>query len=206
MSELFKLMTRTKGDATKQFILEEGFNFVSSYGFTDLSVGKLAKACSMSRSGLFSHFSSKEALQLEILKFSEFNFRQIVILPTQKIENAFMKLESLCVLWPNWVKVCSQKANGGCIFMSASFEFDSRDGAIKDYLYDCQKRLLVYFESVFRLGLEKNEIRSDLSPGQLAYDFYSKYLAFHMYNHFLKDKNASKYLNRSLRSLLDSIS
>jgi AcrR family transcriptional regulator len=199
-------MEKSKGDLTKQYILGEGFNFVSTYGFTDLSVGKLAAACQMSRSGLFSHFKSKEDLQLEILKYAESQFREIVILPTTKIQSSLMKLESLCELWPNWVKACSAEANGGCLFMSASFEFDSRDGVVKEYLYQCQKRLLTFFESVFIKGIESNELRTDLSPSQLAYDFYSKYLAFHMYNHFLKDKNADKFLNTSLRSLLESIS
>lgn len=199
-------MIKSKGDLTRQFILEQGFNFVSTYGFTDLSVGKLATSCKMSRSGLFSHFESKVDLQLEILKYAESQFREIVIYPTTKIQNSLMKLESLCELWPNWVRACSTEANGGCIFMSASFEFDSREGAVKEYLYECQKRLLNFFESVFKSGIQNNELRTDLSASQLAYDFYSKYLAFHMYNNFLKDKNADKFLNTSLRSLLESIS
>ena len=198
-------MTKTKGTQTRDFILNQGFNYVSSFGFTDISIGKLASECKMSRSGLFAHFKSKEQLQVDILKFAEQMFIETVIDPTRSVENSYDKILMLCELWPNWVKKCSINVDGGCVFMSASFEFDHRDGPVRDYLLGAQKRLLKFFENTFKEGQASGVFKKEFSCEQLAFDFYSKYLGYHIYKNFLKDEKSKNYLEISLKSLLSSL-
>lgn len=195
-----------KGNKTKEFILQKGLNFASRFGLTNISIGKLALECELSRSGLFAHFKSKEQLQLQILEFATEEFINTVIVPSEEIEDPKLKLESLCSLWPKWVKKCSLDLKGGCIFMSASFEFDHRDGAVKNYILRCQKRLLSHLEGVFFDGQSKSRFNSKFSPKQLAFDFYGKYVAFHIYKNFLKDKESELRLEQSINHLLTSIS
>lgn len=198
-------MKRTKGTLTKESILNEGFDFVCAYGFTDLSIGKLAKKCNMSRSGLFSHFDSKEQLQIEILLYAERKFKELVIDPTLELENSKEKLAALCELWPSWLNFCSKNMSGGCLFMSASFELSFRDGVVKEHLHKTQKKLLRFFETIFKSGIKRSELKSVLTHQQLAFDFYSRFLGFHLYNNFLGDNNSKNYLKASLRDLLASL-
>ena len=58
----------SKGAQTKTAILDEAIGLASRVGFNALTIGQLAESTGMSKSGLFAHFKSKEALQLETLE------------------------------------------------------------------------------------------------------------------------------------------
>ena len=64
------LSTMQKGKETKMAILEAGLDMASQLGLEGVSIGFLAKAMNMSKSGLFAHFQSKENLQIEILEYA----------------------------------------------------------------------------------------------------------------------------------------
>src|SRR5215213_4412222 len=55
---------RAHGERTRQAILEAAVDIASEEGLEGLTIGRLAAELSMSKSGLFAHFGSKEELQL----------------------------------------------------------------------------------------------------------------------------------------------
>ena len=57
-------MLLTKGERTRNAILETAAALATEEGLEPLSIGRLAEATGMSKSGLFAHFGSKEELQL----------------------------------------------------------------------------------------------------------------------------------------------
>src|SRR4029077_3829215 len=61
---------QSKGEQTREAILAHALGLATRIGFEGLSIGRLAEDLRMSKSGLFAHFRSKEALQLEILKMA----------------------------------------------------------------------------------------------------------------------------------------
>ena len=52
---------------SKEKILNVALGLSSKFGLVNLSIGELAKVVGMSKSGLFGHFKSKEALQKMVL-------------------------------------------------------------------------------------------------------------------------------------------
>ena len=58
----------TKGEQTREAILSQALDQASVEGLEGLSIGALACRARMSKSGLFAHFGSKEALQLAVLQ------------------------------------------------------------------------------------------------------------------------------------------
>jgi AcrR family transcriptional regulator len=55
---------RAQGERTRQAILEAAVHIASAEGLEGLTIGRLAMELSMSKSGLFAHFGSKEDLQV----------------------------------------------------------------------------------------------------------------------------------------------
>src|SRR5882762_5354470 len=53
-----------RGERTRQAILKTAVDIASAEGLEGLTIGQLATKLSMSKSGLFAHFGSKEDLQL----------------------------------------------------------------------------------------------------------------------------------------------
>ncbi|MEO1370551.1 MAG: helix-turn-helix domain-containing protein, partial [Acidobacteriota bacterium] len=61
----------TKGEETRAMILRRALAMMSSVGLHGLSIGEVAKAAGMSKSGIFAHFDSKEDLQLQVLQTAD---------------------------------------------------------------------------------------------------------------------------------------
>ena len=57
----------TKGAATRELILDQAYAIACRAGLEGLSIGELAQAVGMSKSGVFAHFGSREDLQLAVL-------------------------------------------------------------------------------------------------------------------------------------------
>ena len=57
----------TKGAATRETIIDRAYGIACSAGLEGLSIGPLAQAVGMSKSGVFAHFGSREDLQLAVL-------------------------------------------------------------------------------------------------------------------------------------------
>ena len=58
----------TKKAATREAILQQALALASQVGVSGLTIGSLAAASGLSKSGLFAHFGSKEALQLAVVQ------------------------------------------------------------------------------------------------------------------------------------------
>src|SRR4051795_7933434 len=92
----------SKGQATKLAILDEAVGIASRIGFNALSIGQLAEHTGMSKSGLFAHFRSKEALQLETLEWARERFLDLVIRPTLAAPRGVPRVRTLFDRWLAW--------------------------------------------------------------------------------------------------------
>ena len=57
-----------KGARTREAILGHALALATRIGVEGVTIGRLAEDLKMSKSGLFAHFKSKEALQIEMLR------------------------------------------------------------------------------------------------------------------------------------------
>jgi AcrR family transcriptional regulator len=192
-----------KGKQTKENILRHGLELASTIGLVNLSIGSLAQATNMSRSGLFAHFLSKEKLQLDILSYAEKLFVQSVLIHCEQAQKPLQKLINLTKYWPGWFERLEPKINGGCIFLMATMEFDDRPGPVKDFLLEQQRRLVKYIGKMFREAQDEGHFQSDFPKEQFAFEFYASYMGYHQYSKFFDDDNAKGHLMKSLQALFE---
>src|SRR5664279_81924 len=72
---------RMDGERTREAILREAVSRATVDGLEGLSIGNLADALGMSKSGLYAHFGSKLELQLATVDEAERIFRAEVVEP-----------------------------------------------------------------------------------------------------------------------------
>ncbi len=95
-----------------------------------MSLATLAKATAMSKSGLFAHFRSKEALQIAIIAEAERIFMENVVAPSKAAAPGKQRFELLVNMY---VDYCARGPfDGGCFFAAAAHEFDGRPGPVRD--------------------------------------------------------------------------
>ena len=87
----------------------------SKTGFEALSIGKLASAVGMSKSGLFAHFNSKEQLQVDLLKAIAKKFVEVVITPSLKASRGEPRIRAMLKYLLAWAD--AKFMPGGCLFL-----------------------------------------------------------------------------------------
>ena len=88
----------SKGRLTRDTILQTAFEQASQQGLESLTIGSLATACEMSKSGLFAHFQSRDNLQIAVLTHSAEVFRERVIQPVRQQGYATQQEKLLALL------------------------------------------------------------------------------------------------------------
>jgi AcrR family transcriptional regulator len=194
-------MQETKGEKTKSRVLGLALDIASINGLENMSIGDVAKASELSRSGLFAHFQSKEQLQIDILKFAEELFINAVIVPCEKLENPLEKLHLLKKIWPNWFLRTEPQIKGGCIFLTAIFEFDDRPGAVRDCLIQQQQNLIKYIGSCYSDAQRRKLFSEKYDKVQFSYEFYSLYMGYHYYRRFFGDSKAKSRFDAGIDEL-----
>ncbi|HEU0077451.1 MAG TPA: TetR/AcrR family transcriptional regulator [Longimicrobiaceae bacterium] len=190
----------SKGALTRRAILEHAFSLASQVGLEGLSIGRLAQELELSKSGLFAHFQSKEALQLQVIDCAAENFTRHVALPTLRTGRGEPRVRALLENWLRWPE--ESGARGGCFFVAASVELDDRPGAPRDRLVQLQREWIDFLAQVARGAVTAGHFRDDLDVEQFAYDLYGVMLVTHQYRRLLGDPSAEQRARNALETLV----
>ncbi len=180
---------RTKGEQTRAAILDQAVDVASRVGLEGLTIGSLAEATGMSKSGLFAHFGSREGLQLATLEHVKASFGEQVLTPVLSVDRGLPRLRALFLAWIGWK---SAPGPGGCVLQSAAHEYDDRPGLIRDSVVDGQRRGLAMIERAVRVAIEENHLRVETDPAQIAFEMYGQILVAHNHSRLLGDREGRK--------------
>jgi len=180
----------TKGEQTRVAILDEALRVASKLGLEGLTIGGLAEATGMSKSGLFAHFGSREDLQLAVLEHAAQRYGETVLMPALKIERGLPRLRAMFEHWLDWT--LASGLPGGCIMIAAAAEYDDRPGPIRDAVIANQHRGNAVTRKAVRLAIEEGHLKTDTDPEQITFELLGIVLASHNHRRLLGDKEARK--------------
>ena len=182
--------TTRKGEQTRTAILDEALKVASKLGLEGLTIGGLADASGMSKSGLFAHFGSREDLQLAVLEHAAQRYGETVLMPALKIERGLPRLRAMFEHWLDWT--LASGLPGGCIMIAAAAEYDDRPGPIRDAVIANQHRGNAVTRKAVRLAVEEGHLKPDTDPEQISFELLGIVLASHNHRRLLGDKEARK--------------
>jgi len=190
-----------KGDDTRQAVIDQAVEIAGRLGVAGLTIGTLASATDMSKSGLYAHFRSKEALQLAVLASAREHFVDQVIRPALAAPRGEQRVRTLFERW----LLTSSSGAAGCLFVSAATEFDDQPGPVRDQLVRDHWDLADALAQVYRSGAKDGAFRDDLAPEQFAHDLHGLMLAhFHAFR-LLRDPAAEPRTRFAFERLLQSL-
>lgn len=188
-----------KGATTYDTILTAAVDRAYRVGLGGVTIGDLAGTLQMSKSGLYAHCGSKEALQLAILDQARREFTDTVIRPALAAPRGEPRVREL---FERWLASGLERAPGGCLFVKASTELDEQVGPVRDQLVRDHRDLYAAVAKVFRTGITTGEFRPDADPVQFAVDLDGVLLAFYHWHRLLDDDLAATRARRSFEALL----
>jgi len=188
-----------KGEETKRAIVDQALELASTVGLDKVTIGALASATGMSKSGLFSHFRSKEQLQLQVLDQARRRFIDVVIAPALKKPRGEARLRSI---FESTLKQWEEELPGGCIFHAVSAELDDQPGPARDYLIQTQRDYADTLRRAAEIAVEEGQLREGLDLDQFVFEFSSITAAYHHFGRLLGNPDAEQRARTMFEGLL----
>jgi AcrR family transcriptional regulator len=192
----------SKGSSTREAVLGHALALASEVGLEGVTIGTLAGRARMSKSGLFAHFDSKEALQIAILDSAEERFIREVVLPALKKKRGEPRLRALLTNWLTWKD--ADFMPGGCVFVASIADLDDKPGPVRDRLAQTQRDWLGALARAARICIEEGHFRADLDPEQLAHQILTAAYGAHLITRLLRDPGREARNVAALESILQN--
>jgi len=193
---------RPRGLRTRRSILDRAVALASLEGLESLTIGRLASALHMSKSGLFAHFGSKEELQCAVVEAAKDIFVRQVMLPAAGLKG-LRRLRSLCENWFRYTEL--QAFPGGCFFSAASLEYDDRPGKVRDRILELMQHWLLDLEETVREAQAKGEVGREVAPGQVAFEIHALAMGANWRSRLFRDSAAYSSARRAIRMRINQI-
>ena len=166
---------RADGERTRSAILRAAASLATVDGLEGLSIGNLAAAIGMSKSGLYVHFGSKQQLQLATVQEAGRIFADEVVAPALAAPPGLAQLAAVCEAFFGHLQ--RRTFPGGCFFASAALEMGTRPGPVKEAVAGFQAGFVDLLRGFAAAAIEQNELPPGEDPGQLAFELNGIILA-----------------------------
>lgn len=188
-----------KGEQTRAAILEAALELAARQGLEGLTIGTLAERMSMSKSGVFAHFGSREDLQISVLKEYERRFVDEVLVPSLRERRG---LARLAAIFARWLELTTIEAARGCIWISGAAEYDDRPGAVRDELVAMVRSWHRELARALQQAIDSGELEPDTDISEMIFDLYGIILVLHHDARLLGNERAPERARRALARII----
>jgi AcrR family transcriptional regulator len=192
----------SKGEQTRRTIVSRALGIVSDVGYEGLSIGVLAEETQLSKSGLFAHFKSKEALQLGVIEEVVNRFILRVVQPALASQRGEPRVRVLFERKLEWIR--GEQELRGCLLQKASLEYHNRYGhPVRERAVHALQDWRELLARCAQTAMDEGHFRSDLDPEQFGYEFDGITMMYQQMHGLMRDRAAGERAHRAFESLLD---
>ena len=166
---------RADGERTRAAILRAAASLATTDGLEGLSIGNLAAAIGMSKSGLYAHFGTKQELQLATVDEAERILTEEVIQPALAAPPGLGQLAAACEAYFSYVQ--RRVFPGGCFFAATALEMGTRPGPVKDRVAAITAGFTALLASFAATAIGQHELPAREDPDRLAFELHAILLA-----------------------------
>ncbi|MDW3216393.1 MAG: TetR/AcrR family transcriptional regulator [Ilumatobacteraceae bacterium] len=165
---------RADGERTRRLILDTAVRLATVEGLDGLSIGTLAHATQLSKSGVYAHFDSKAALQLATIDSARALFIDVVVAPVLEL-GGLDRLRALCESFLAYVE--NGTLPGGCFFAAAAAELGGRPGPLRERVAANQKDWIGVLTEAADEAVSRNELHEDTDVATLVFELNALVIA-----------------------------
>jgi len=144
-------------------------------GLDGLSIGNVAAALGMSKSGLYAYFGSKQELQLATVAEAARIFDEEVLQPALAAPAGLGQLTAVCEAFFEHLE--RHTFPGGCFLASAALEMGTRPGPVRDLIAAFQFRFGALIRGFAATAVARKELPAGEDPDRLAFELNGIMLA-----------------------------
>jgi AcrR family transcriptional regulator len=195
---------------TRREIVDRALALAADVGLEHVTLGVLATELELSKSGLYAHFRSKEALQLSVFDEAIERFTASIVRPALAAPRGEPRVVAMFENQLAWIRAGvtgvalpdGAPPGGRCIFMALSQEYDDRPGPLRDALVRSQRDWRATIAHAARIAVDEGHFRADLDTEQFAFEFVGVGMTFQQTLKLLADARADAYARAAFDALL----
>ncbi len=158
----------SKGNESRATILHTAAKLATTKGLHTLSIGDLAAAVGMSKSGLYAHFKSKEELELATIDTAIAIFDQEVLQHALAAPAGVQRLRAMVNAFLGHLE--RRVFPGGCFFASVAMELDTHPGPARDKVLAVQVQWFALLKDCLVEGRALGEINDKVDVPQSVFE------------------------------------
>lgn len=189
-----------KGQQTKAAIIDAALGMATQIGLEGLSIGAVADAMHMSKSGVFAHFGSREELQISVIREYHQRFEQEIFYPAMDMPRGLPRVRAL---FHSWLLRTSAEIDSGCLYISGAVEFDDRPGPVRDVLVSSVKTWLSALHRAVTQARDEQDLLKDIDTTQMSFEIHGLILALHYEVRFLKNAKSLSRAKQGFEHILE---
>lgn len=174
-----------RSELTQSAIVDVALEMAALDGLESLSIGEVAKRLNLSKSGVFSRIGSREGLQRAVLEEFDRRFQQDILMPALREPRGLPRLDAIMAAWLQRTTLAGPR--GSCLYVAGSFEFDDRDGPLRELLLAGVRRWRGALKRSVLQAVEMGHLRADLDAEQLVFELDGLFTALMREARFLRE-------------------
>ena len=180
----------SRSERTRTAILDTALMMAAQDGLESLTIGEVAKRLGLSKSGVFSRIGSREALQRAVIEEYDRRFLQDVFVPAMREPRGLPRLNAIMRLWLRRAEEVELRY--GCIYCAGAFEFDDREGPLRDLLLDGVMRWRATLKRTVIQAIDAGQLPPGTDAEQLVFELDALFIALMRDARFMRDPRASQ--------------
>lgn len=189
-----------RSELTQAAIVEVALEMAALEGLESLSIGEVAKRLNLSKSGVFSRVGSREALQRAVLAEFDRRFQADIMASALQEPRGLARLDAMMKAW--LARATRPGSRGSCLYTSGAFEFDDRDGPLRELLLDGLQRWRETLHRSLIQAVDADQLRADTDLAQLAFEINGLFTALVLEARFIRNPETEARGWRAYRNLL----
>ncbi|MDH6592113.1 AcrR family transcriptional regulator [Variovorax sp. TBS-050B] len=191
-----------KSELTRTAIIGAAMDLALAEGLEAITLQAVANRLALSKSGVFSRVGSREALQKAVIEEYGRRFLADVFVPAMQKPKGLARLNDIVERWI--ARTRDVEAETGCIYTAGAFEFDDREGELRDLLFDEITRWRAALRRTVLQAVDAGELRADTDPAQVVSELNAIIIGLLHDARFLRDAQAGDRARQTWQRLLSS--
>ncbi|BEP64223.1 TetR/AcrR family transcriptional regulator [Variovorax sp. V213] len=191
-----------KSELTRAAIVGAAMDLALTEGLEAITLQAVASRLALSKSGVFSRVGSREALQKAVIEEYGRRFLADVFVPAMQKPKGLARLNDIVDRWI--ARTRDIEAETGCIYMAGAFEYDDREGELRDLLLAEITRWRAALRRTVLQAVETGELRADTDAAQVVSEINGLNMGLLHDARFLRDPQAADRAKQTWQRLLSS--
>ena len=188
---------------TRTHILQAGLDLASTEGLCKITFASVARRASLSKGGVVAHFSHMSDLKRSILDLALDLWSRTCLSGDTGVGSGLPSLMRYLNVWIGWTRRAGLP--GSCPIAQAVVELRFLPGPVREAAAAAESVWRQALIMLIRDAIDKRHVLPDTDVAQLAWDLFGIYLSHHVSSHSLRDPDADRKAQFSVKRIVASI-